>query len=350
MANKKKTNEVKKEVPTKNDPVVKEQYTRIALLLIMCLLLGIILIVVIKGNETELKNGKEVVAKVKGKKFVSEALYEKMKKKYGTNILINMVDDYIISKEIKSNDEAKKTAKSQLDSLKQQYKQQNQDFETVLASYGYDSEEALLNEMIAEANKEIVAKKYIKKSIKDKEIQKYYDEEVYGDYTVKHILIKADTSDDASEEEQSKAEKKAKETAEEVIEKLNNGEKWNTLVKKYSDDEGSKDDNGLIENFTKGDVVDEFFEATLKLKDKEYTKEPVKSEYGYHVILKVSSTKKPSLKEAKDDILDKLVKEKLSNDTNLISKTWVDIRKDYDLEIKDTKIKKSYKNTIKEAK
>ena len=326
-----------------------EQYGRVALLLIACLLLAIILIVVIKGNETQLSNGKEVVASLKGKNIVSEDLFEEMKNKYGTTVLVNMIDEYIVSKEVKNNDEAKESAKAQLDSLKQQYESQSMDFKTVLSNYGYDGEDQLLDEMIVEANKEIVAKKYIRKAISDDEINKYYEDEIYGDYNAKHILIKADTSDDASKEEQEKALEKAKKKAEEVITKLNNGEKWDDLVKKYSDDEGSKDDKGLIENFTKGDVVDEFFDAVLNLKDNEYTKEPVKSQYGYHVILRVSASKKPSLKESKSTILDSLVKDKIAKDSNLVSSTWVDIRKAYNLDIKDTKVKKSYNSTIKKA-
>lgn len=337
--------ETKKTVENKN-----EQYFRVSLLLIICLLLAVILIIVIKGNQTELSKGKEIVASVDGKKFVAEDLFEQMKSKYGTNILVNMIDEYIVSKEVKNNDETKKSAQSQLDTLKQQYESQGMKFSTVLSNYGYENEDQLLNEMIVEANKEIVAKKYIKKAITDKEIQKYYDEEIYGDYNAKHILIKPDTDDDATEEEQEKAEKAAKKKAEEVIEKLDKGEKWDTLVKKYSDDEGSKEDKGLIENFTKGDVVDEFFEAVLDLKDGKYTKEPVKSQYGYHIILRVSATKKPSLKESKASILDALVTEKTTEDSNLISNTWVDIRKKYDLNIKDTTIKKNYNAIIKETK
>lgn len=327
----------------------KDQYIRVCFLIIACLLLTIILIIVIKGHETQLSNGKEVIASVDGKKFVSEDLFNKLKEKYGTNILVNMVDEYIVSKEVKNNDEAKEDAKAQLDSLKKQYESQGMEFSTVLTNYGYDNEDQLLQEMIVESNKEIVAKKYIKKNITEKEIKKYYDDEIYGDYNAKHILITPDTSDDATEEEQEKAEKTAKKKAEEVIKKLNNGEKWDTLVKKYSDDEGSKKDKGLIENFTKGDVVDEFFNSVLELKDGEYTKKPVKSEYGYHIIFRVSASDKPSLKDSKDTILDELVTKKVADDTNLISNTWVDIRKKYHLEIKDTKVKNVYHNTIKEA-
>ena len=160
--------------------------------------------------------------------------------------------------------------------------------------------------------------------------------------TVKHILITPETTDDMSEEDTEKAENEAKKKAEEVIEKLNNGEKFDDLVKEYSDDEGSKDNNGLVENFTKDGVVSEFWDASIELKDGEYTKEPVKSEYGYHVIYRVSQKEKAKLKDVKDDIKEKLVEEKLNSDAELATKTWVEIRKKYKLDIKDDDIKKAY--------
>ena len=46
----------------------------------------------------------------------------------------------------------------------------------------------------------------------------------------------------------------AKAKAEEVIKKLEDGANWSDLVKEYSEDSGSVDSDGLIENFTKGDV------------------------------------------------------------------------------------------------
>ena len=194
--------------------------------------------------------------------------------------------------------------------------------------------------------KKEVAKDYIKKDITEDEIKEYYEKEIYGKYTVKHILISPKSDDSASDEEKEEAKKVAKEKAEEVIKKLDDGEKWADLVKEYSDDTGSKKDEGLIKDFTKGDVVDEFFNATLDLKDGKYTKEPVESTYGYHVILKVSNTKKPSLKDSKETILDKIAENKLSNDDKLQTNTWIKIRKKYKLTINDTKVNNAYEQSI----
>ena|SRR5574344_1379176 len=55
------------------------------------------------------------------------------------------------------------------------------------------------------------------------------------------------------------------------------------LASKNSID-GSRQSGGELGWFSKGDMIDEFWDATLKLKPKEFTKEPVKSMFGYHII------------------------------------------------------------------
>lgn len=297
------------------------------------------------GHKVELKDGKEVIASIDGKKFTAEDLFNDLKKQYGTNTLVNMIDDFIADKEIKDDENAEEYAKSQIESMKYQYETYGYEFKDVLAQYGYNNEEELLEVYIKSYKKEQVAKKYLKENkVTDEEIQKYYDEEIYGDYNAKHILIKSTATDDMSDEEKTAAEEAAKKKAEEVIQKLKDGVEWSTLVKEYSEDTGSVDGDGLIENFTKGDVVDEFFDATKNLKDNEYTTTPVKSTYGYHIILRVSATEKPALKDKKDEIMDALVENYLSNDEKLYDNTWEEIRKSYNLEIKDSTIEKNYQN------
>lgn len=297
-------------------------------------------------KDVKLKNGKEVIASIKGKDFTAEELFADLKEQYGSSSLINMVDNYITDKEVKNTEEATEYGKAQVEQMKKQYAESGYDWNTILNQYGFSSDKDLIKEYALSYRKKEVVNKYLKEKVSNDEINEYYEKEIYGNYTVKHILIAPDTDDNASDEDKEKAKNKAKSTAEEVIEKLNNGSEWKDLVKEYSDDTGSKENEGLIENFTKGDVVDEFFEATLKLKNKEYTKEPVESTYGYHIILKVSNTKKPSLNKAKETVLNKIVENKLANDENLYDNTWVEVRNKYNLNITDSTIKKGYNKTI----
>ena len=313
---------------------------------IIILLLAINIILIINGHKVKLSDGKEIIASIDGKDFVADDLFDELKEQYGSNNLLNMVDKYIISKEVKDDSDAKTKAKENLESIRSQYESSGYEWETVLTQYGYSNEDELLNELTTSIQKENVAKQYLKDNLTDAEINEYYENQVYGTYTVKHILIKPATTDSMTDEEKSAAEDAAKAKAQEVIDKLNNGEDFTSLVKEYSEDTGSVDNEGLVENFTKGDVDDAFFTETNNLKNGEYSKEPVKSSYGYHVILRVSSTDKKALKDIKDEVMEKIVENKLSDDSTLYTKTWVDIRKKYNFTINDTTLKNAYEKTI----
>ena len=328
----------------------KENYTIIGLV-VLAILLIVNIVIVSVGHKAKLANGKEVIASINGKDFLAEDLFESLKESYGKDTLVNMIDEYIVDKEI-SNDEkvaAKETAQENIDKIKKQYESAGYEWETILTQYGYASEDALLKEMTLSVEKETIAKNYLKSELTNEDIKDYYNSNVFGKYTAKHILITPDTNDNMSDEEKAAAEETAKATAVEVINKLNNGEDWNTLVSQYSKDTGSSDNEGLIEDFTKGDVVDEFWNAVEGLKDGEYTAEPVKSSYGYHIIYRVSYTEKESLKKMKNKLVDEIVTKKLQEESNLYTTTWVKIRKKYKLEIKDSVVKSKYDNATNKS-
>lgn len=344
--------EVKKEIvkeKVKKGNFFKENTTNI-LIGALCLLLIVNIVLVALGHKVTLKDGNQVIASVKGKKYTAEDLFDDLKVKYGSTALINMIDSYITEKELTKDEisEAKSTAQEYIDSVRTQYEQAGYDWETILSNYGYETEEDLLNEYLVSVKSEMLVKKEIKKSITDEDIQKYYDENVYGTYTIKHILVMPETTSEMTEEEVTAAEEAAKAKVQEAIDRYANGESWADLVNEYSEDTGSKENEGLVENFTKGDLDEAVFNATLSLKDGEYTKEPVKSSYGYHAVLRVSSTEKDSLENKKEEIISALVDEKLNSDEKLYNNTLISIRKNYKLNIKDTKIKSLYEKSIAE--
>lgn len=336
--------EIKKE-KTSFVEIIKTNATLI-LLCIICILLIVNIILISIGHKVKLSDGKEIVASIDGKTITAEELYDSIKENYGTNSLMDIIDSTIIEKEIENKSDALEKAKEQVSSIKKKYETMGYDWNEVLKNYGYESEQVLVDEIEKSLLKEEVAVKYISKNITDEEIKKYYDENVNDSYTAKHILIKPATTDDMTDEQKTEAENAALATANEVITKLNNGEDWNTLVSTYSEDTGSKENNGLIENFTKGDVVDEFFNATKNLTDGSYTTEPVKSKFGYHIIIRVSKTEKEALENMKDDLMNEIIDSKLANDSNLYNTTWGEIRKNYNLKINDTTIESYYNKLI----
>ncbi len=65
---------------------------------------------------------------------------------------------------------------------------------------------------------------------------------------------------------------------------------FNALATEYSDDPGSKDSGGDLGFAQRGQFVTEFETALFdQLKDGEYTSEPVKTQFGYHIIKRVES-------------------------------------------------------------
>ena len=69
----------------------------------------------------------------------------------------------------------------------------------------------------------------------------------------------------------------------EIHKRLKGGEKFGKLAKELSTDSGSAKKDGNLGYFTKGMMVKPFEDAAFKLQVGE-TSEPVKSEFGYHII------------------------------------------------------------------
>ncbi len=84
-------------------------------------------------------------------------------------------------------------------------------------------------------------------------------------------------------------------TAKEVIDKLNAGEDFATLAKEYSTDKSNAEDGGALGFFARGEMVPEFEDAAFAMNVGEVSKEPVKTEFGYHII---KVTDKTEAKEA----------------------------------------------------
>lgn len=86
------------------------------------------------------------------------------------------------------------------------------------------------------------------------------------EYKSRHILVKKE------------------EDAKTIIAKLDKGEKIADLAKQ-SEDPGSKDNGGDLGWSAPAAYVPAFAEALQKLKKGEYTKQPVKTDFGFHVIM-----------------------------------------------------------------
>jgi peptidyl-prolyl cis-trans isomerase C len=69
-----------------------------------------------------------------------------------------------------------------------------------------------------------------------------------------------------------------------ILERLKKGESFTNLAKELSIDKGSAKKGGDLGSFGRGMMVKPFEEAAFKLDKGEVTSEPIKTEFGYHVI------------------------------------------------------------------
>ena len=329
-----------------NHFILKGEHVKMKKKLLVVSLCALMLMTTACGKSPKLANGEEVIASIEGKDFTADDLYKELKKTYGTGFLVDLIDNFIVDKEIEDNTEAEAYANGQIKYLREYYESMGYNFEDMIINNGYEDEKAFKEYIVKSYNRDKVVEKFLANELTDDEISEYYTNEIFGEITAKHILIMPDVTDSATDDEKKAAEEAAKAEAEALITRIQNGEDFSTLAKENSDDQGTASEGGEL-TFTKDQVVSEFWAASAALADGEFTAEPVKSTYGYHIILRVSQKEKPTLDKVIEDVKDALVSKKLTADKDLANKTWVKIRKKYNLTIEDSTLEKIYKNTIK---
>lgn len=299
------------------------------------------------GKIPTLKNGEDAVVTFKDDEAISvNELYENVKDSYALATLIDMIDTKILHLEYTDKEEdAKEYVESNLDSMRENFDSDDELISTFNSYYGTGFTDIEDFEEYLELNylRNLATEDYAKSLVKEKEIKNYYKNSVVGDIEASHILITPDVTDDMSDEEQEKAEEEALNKAKDIIKKLNDGADFSELAKEYSDDEATAENGGELGKFNKGDMVESFENAAYALKVNEYSKEPVESEYGYHIILKTKEYDKAELDEVRDEIIEKLADEKLNNDATISIDALSNIRKKYEFEITDDELASQYR-------
>ena len=318
------------------------------LLLTIATISTISLLVTGCGKGIEVKNGSKVAVSINKNKFTATEYYNKIKES-NISTLIDMLDHSLLDEKYKTDDKEKEEINKQIEQIKNYYGSDENTYKTILKQYfGTDSEDELKEKLSLEYKRNLAVNDYVKKNIKDDEIKKYYNDNIFGEVKASHILISPDVDSKASDEEKTKAEEKAKETAEKVIKELNSGKKFKTLAKKYSTDEATATNGGDLGYFDLDEMTKEFSDAVKELKKNEYTKEPIKTEYGYHIILKTDEKKKPTLKSVKSKIIEKITEEKLASDKTLYYEALDGFRNDNKLSWNDDTLKKAYNDYMKD--
>jgi peptidyl-prolyl cis-trans isomerase C len=138
-----------------------------------------------------------------------------------------------------------------------------------------------------------------KNPVTDEEIQAEYNkfkaQSAGTEYRARHILVE--------KEDDAKA----------LIAQIKGGASFEDLAKKNSKDPGSGANGGDLDFAAPGSYVPEFSQAMVKLKKGEMTQEPVKTQFGYHII-KLEDTREaqfPPFEEVKGQLRQRMEQQKL---------------------------------------
>lgn len=300
----------------------------------------------------KLKNGEELVAKVDNYKISADDLYSEMKEKYAVKTLIDNIDHQLLDTTYKTDETETKAIENQIEEIKKTYGSNDQIFEQIIKQlYNVESVDELKAMLSLDYKRDLAIKDYVKeKVVTDEEVTTYYDTKVIGDVKASHILIKSNAKDSDSEETKTKKENEAKKKAEEIIKKLDNGEDFAKLAKKYSDDKGTASKGGNLGYFNMDDDFEEnFVSAAAALKKGAYSKEPVKTKYGYEIILKVDEKDKKKKDNLESTIRQTLADEKIKEDSSTTTyyKRLRDWRESKGLKFEDKELKKMYDKYMK---
>lgn len=142
-----------------------------------------------------------------------------------------------------------------------------------------------------------------------------------GTITAAHIMIALQQKDSLLNPE---------ERINDIYKKLQQGEKFESLAKQFSDDKSSARNGGKLSSFKSGQLSSTIFEDhAFALKNDGDVSQPFKSEYGWHIVKRISLEPIQSFEELKPTIESKVKRDSRSQ---LINEAMVDeLKKRYEI-------------------
>lgn len=236
--------------------------------------------------------GGDTVATSSAGDVTQEELYEAMKEQF-TPQMEQTLQELMYRKVL--SDKYKVTEEELDQEMKQTKEQLGDQYDMFLSQYGLD-EEAFKDMMELQLLQEKAVLSEVE--VTDQEVKDYY-KEWQPPVKVRHILV---------EDEK---------TAQDIKNQLANGAKFADLAKEHSTDTASAQnggDLGWIDYANRQQFVPEFTEQLNKL-EKGQVSDPVKSDFGYHIIEVTDKQEKKPLEEIKEELTEELKLSKVDAET-----------------------------------
>ncbi|AMM91384.1 foldase [Peribacillus simplex] len=256
----------------------------------------------------------KTMASIDGKKISKDELYDALVAEYGADTLDLLITNKLVELEaekegIKIKDEE---IQKEIDTMAESYGDEKSLKEQLEASGS--SMEALKNDIVVYLQTKKLIEPRI--TVTDDEISTYFEDN-------------KDTFAQAEQVEASHILVEDEKTAKKVEKEIAEGGDFAKLAAEYSTDTETADNGGSLGYFGKGNMVDEFEDVAFDL-DIGKVSDPIKSDYGYHII-KVTGkkeAKEANLEDSKEEIKETLLSERLQEEYP----AWLaEVKKDHEI-------------------
>jgi len=256
----------------------------------------------------------KTIASIDGEKINEDELYDALVAGYGADTLDLLITNKLVELEaekagIKIKDEE---IQKEIDVMVESYGDEKSLKEQLEASGS--SMDALKKDIVVYLQTKKLVEPRI--TVTDDEISTYFEDN-------------KDTFAQAEQVEASHILVEDEKTAKKVAKELAAGGDFAKLAAEYSTDSETADNGGSLGYFGKGDMAEEFEDVAFDL-DINKVSDPVKTEYGYHII-KVTGkkeAKKANLEDSKEVIKETLLSERLQEEYPV----WLaEVKKDHDI-------------------
>lgn len=296
-------------------------------------------------KDVKLENGENAIVTFTEGAISSQDLYDLLKTRYGKEVITDLIDSYLLNKKYETTNEERSYVSQGVKTIESSAKSANTTLETYISLYyGLSSKEDLEDYLRLNYKRNLFVQNYARENVTEKQIKEYYENYIYGDVEGSQILITVDVNSTATDEEKTKAEEKALATAKEVIKKLNAGSDFATLAKEYSKDQTTASNGGNLGKVNTGDLADEALAALRQLKDGSYTKSPVKSSNGYHILYRKSIDTKPELTDELTTEIKAIIGAEMQATDGYTAKALKALREENEMTFVDTYLQKQYEN------
>ncbi len=320
-------------------------------------LLLVIGLVTACGEIPKLENGQDALVSFNnGDKISVDDFYNQIKEQYGLSVLVSMVDNHLLKTKFPDYEKtAKSMAESYIQTIREDYTSEQEFLQDIQQYTGFATVEAYQEYMYLSYYERHATEEYIKENITDKQIEKYYKENIKEDIDISHILIVPDVTNKMTDDEKAKAEEAALKTANDIIKELKNTKsaeivnKFAELAKKYSEDDATKDKNGSLGKVnvdTLGNTYKPLVDAAYKIKDGNIYTSVVKTTLGYHIVLRTKTYEKASLDTVKSKIIESIVAEELSTNKYVAVNALQHYRKELGMTITDPELNTAFNNYV----